>query len=234
VRLKEVPVDTHARRFDRELGEFNEKLLHMASVAENLIEIAIKALVDRDEAVAQPAASLEAELNRLQIEIDELAVNLLATQSPVAGDLRFIVAGTRINNELERIGDLAINITQNLQVLVQAAPVKPLVDIPKMAELARKMVRESLDAYVKGDALLAQSVIMTDDHVDNLKRKIQRDLTVFMKSDPEAVERCLALIFVSRHLERIGDHATNISEEVIFLTQGRDVRHPTTPKERMP
>lgn len=227
-------MDTHERRFDRELGDLNAKLLHMASVAESLIELAIKALVDRDEAVALPAAGLEEELNRLQLEIDELAVTLLATQSPVAGDLRFIIAGTRINSELERIGDLAINITQNVHTLVQADPIKPLIDIPKMADLARKMLRESLDAFVRGDALLAQSVIMTDDHVDNLKRQIQRDLTVFMKDDPNAVERSLALIFISRHLERIADHATNISEEVIFLTQGRDVRHPMTPKERTP
>jgi len=224
-------LDSHERHFDRELAALNQRLLHMASVAERLIGCAIGALVERDESLAQPAGGLEDELNRLQIEIDEMAVALLATQQPVARDLRFIIAGTRINAELERIGDLAINITENIHTLVRLPQVKPLVDIPKMAELSRKMVRDSLDAFVRGDALLAQSVIMTDDHVDDLKKMVQNDLLSFMKSDPDTVERALALIFISRHLERISDHATNISEEVIYLTQGRDVRHPLTPKE---
>jgi phosphate transport system protein len=227
-------LDIHERRFDRELGELKGKLLHMASVAESLIDCAIKALVDRDEAVAQPATGYEEELNRLQIEIDEIAVTLLATQQPVASDLRFIIAATRINGELERIGDLAINITENVHTLVQVPPIKPLIDIPKMAELASRMVRDSLGSFVKEDALLAQSVIMTDDHVDNLKRQVQDDLTRIMQGDSSTVGRALALIFISRHLERIADHATNISEEVIFLLQGVDVRHPQTPKERSP
>jgi phosphate transport system protein len=224
-------MDTHERLIDPDLSKLKERILHMAATAETLIGCAIRALVERDESIASPVTGLEEELNRLQVEIDNLAVRILATHQPVAGDLRFVIAGTRINNELERIGDLGINITENVQVLVRVPPVKPLVDIPMMADIVRKMLNDSLDAFVHGDPLLAQTVIMTDDRVDELKRKVKEELGDIMKRDPETVDRALALIFISRHLERIADHATNISEEVIFLTQGRDVRHPTTPKE---
>jgi phosphate transport system protein len=152
----------------------------------------------------------------------------------VANDLRFLLAATRINGELERIGDLAINITENVQVLVEHPPLKPLIDIPRMAELARTMVRQSLDAFVQGDAALAQSVIMTDDTVDALKDQIFRELLTYMLNDPRTIERALALILVSRHLERIADHATNIAQDVIYLVHGRDVRHPRTPRSPGP
>jgi phosphate transport system protein len=160
------------------------------------------------------------------------ALTLLATQQPVAVDLRFILATTRINSDLERIGDLVINITENARVVLKQAPLKPLIDIPRMADLARKMVRESLEAFVGEDPLLAQSVIMTDDQVDGLKDQVLRELLTYMMGDPRAIERALSLIFIARHLERIADHATNIAEDVIYMTQGRDVRHPRTPKER--
>jgi phosphate transport system protein len=174
----------------------------------------------------------EDELNRLQIEIDELGMLLLATQQPVAADLRFIIAATKINSELERIGDLVINITENVHVLLQQPELKPLIDIPRMADLARKMVRDSLDAFVRGDVLLAQAVIMMDDQVDALKEQVLRELLTYMMADPRSIERAMALILISRHLERIGDHATNIAEDVIYMVQGRDVRHPRTPRQR--
>ena len=220
------------RQFDKQLDNLKKKLIHMAALVESMIDKTISELVSRDEHLAEKVPQYEEELNRLQIEIDEQALTLLATQQPVAADLRFIVAATKINSDLERIGDLVINITENVHVLAQQPPLKPLIDIPRMADLARRMVRESLDAFVGEDPLLAQSVIMTDDQVDALKEQVIRELLTYMISDPRAIERALALIFISRHLERIADHATNIAEDVIYMIQGRDVRHPRTPKER--
>ena len=224
-------MDKHQRLFDKDLGELKKKLLRMASIAEIMIDQAIKELVTRDEQAAVQVPQYEDELNRLQIEIDEAALTLLATQQPVATDLRFIFATAKINSELERIGDLAVNITQNVHVLAQQPPLKPLIDIPRMAELARKMVKDSLDSFVKQDVSLAQAVILTDDQVDDLRDQIMRELLTYMMADAKAIERALALILVARHLERIADHATNISEDVIYMCQGRDVRHPRTPRE---
>jgi phosphate transport system protein len=219
------------RQFDRQLEDLKKKLLRMAAVAEVMIDQAIRELVDRDERAAEKVPDEEQELNRLQSEIDEMALALLATQQPVARDLRFILAAVRINAELERIGDLVINITENVRVLAAHPPLKPLIDIPRMAELARKMVRESLDAFVREDPLLAEAVIVTDDQVDALKDQVLRELLTYMMGDPQSIERALALILISRHLERIGDHATNIAEDVIYMIQGRDVRHPRTPRQ---
>jgi len=220
------------RTFDRELEELKKKLIHMAALTETMIDKTISELVNRDERLAEKVPEYEQELNRLQIEIDEMALTLLATQQPVAIDLRFIMAATKINSDLERIGDLVINVRQNVHVLAQHPPLKPLMDIPRMADLARRMVRDALDAFVSEDPLQAQSVIMRDDEVDALKNQVLRELLTYMIADPRSIERALALIFISRHLERIADHATNIAEDVIYMIQGRDVRHPRTPKER--
>jgi phosphate transport system protein len=222
------------RQFDKEMDGLKKKLVHMAALAETMIDTGIAVLVQRDESPAAKVREYEQEVNRMEIEIDDNALTLLATQQPVARDLRFIVAATKINGELERIGDLVINILQNSQTLLQQPPLKPLIDIPHMADLARKMVRDSLDAFIAGDALLAQAVIMADDRVDALKDQVLRELLTYMIADPRAIERGLALILISRHLERIGDHAVNIAEDVIYMTQGRDVRHPKTPKKRPP
>ena len=223
-------METHERAFDKELGDLKKRLLTMAAIAESMIDQAIAELVSRDEQAAAEVPRSEEQVNRLQIEIDDEVLRLLATRQPVANDLRFLLAATRINGELERIGDLAINITENVQVLVEHPPLKPLIDIPHMAELARTMVRQSLDALVQGDPALAQSVIMTDDKVDALKDQIFRELLTYMLGDPRTTERALALILVSRHLERIADHATNIAQDAIYLIEGRDVRHPRTPR----
>jgi phosphate transport system protein len=227
-------VDRPERPFDKELGVLKRRLLHMATLAETMIDLAVTALVNRDERAAAQAVRHEDEVNRLQIEIDKEVLTLLATQQPVAIDLRFILAATKINSELERIGDLAINITENVHVLASEPPLKPLIDIPRMADLSRRMVRESIDAFVKEDPLLAQSVIMTDDEVDALKDQVLRELLTYMMADPRTIERALALVLVARHLERVGDHACNIAEDVIYMVQGRDVRHPRTPKEPSP
>jgi phosphate transport system protein len=222
------------RQFDKALDDLKKKLVHMAALAETMIDSGLAVLVQRDEGPAAKVREYEQELNRLEIEIDEAALTLLATQQPVAKDLRFIVAATKINGELERIGDLVVNILQNAHTVLKQPPLKPLIDIPHMADLARKMVRDSLDAFIAGDALQAQTVIMADDRVDALKDQVLRELLTYMISDPPAIERALALILISRHLERIGDHAVNIAEDVIYMIQGRDVRHPKTPKERPP
>ena len=221
-------MDSHERAFDKELGDLKNKLVRMAGLAEKMIEQAIGELVNRDEQLAAGIPDFERQVNSLQLEIDEKAVTLLATHQPVAGDLRLILMASRISGELERIADLVINITENVATLVNQPQLKPLIDIPRMAEVASKMVHESLDAFLRSDVLLAQAVIMTDDRVDDLKEQILRELLTYMAADPKSIERAMALILISRHLERIADHATNIAEDVIFLIQGRDVRHPKT------
>ncbi|MFA6133852.1 MAG: phosphate signaling complex protein PhoU [Phycisphaerae bacterium] len=224
-------MDSHQRQFDKELDDLKMKLIHMAATTETMIDLAIGELVNRDQDVASAVPDHEAKLDRLQIEIDDRVVTLIATHQPVAVDLRLLLATTKINSELERIGDLVVNITENAPTIINQPQLKPLIDIPRMADLARKMVRDSLHAFVKGDALMAQGVILADDQVDLLKDQIIRELVTYMAADPKAIERALALILIARHLERIADHATNIAEDVIYVIQGRDVRHPSTPRE---
>jgi phosphate transport system protein len=223
---KGVVVETRQRHFDRDLVELKKQLIHMAALVEAMIDRVITELVNRDEHLEAGIREFEQDVNRLQIEIDEAAHLLLATQQPVAADLRLIVAATKINSDLERIGDLIINITENVHVLARQPPLKPLIDIPRMADLVRKMVRDSIDAFVNGDVVLAQTVIYADDQVDALKEQVFRELLTYMMADPKAIERAMALILISRHLERIGDHATNIAEDVVYMIQGRDIRHP--------
>jgi phosphate transport system protein len=223
-------METRTRQFDRELNELKKHLIHMAAVAETMINHAIRELVDRDESLAGQIPQWEQEVNRIQIEIDEMVQTLIATHQPVAGDLRFLLAATKINSELERIGDLAVNIIQSAPAILRQPELKPLIDIPCMSELAQAMVRDSLHAFVKADVLLAQSVISRDDQADAYKNQIIRELLTYMMADPKAIERAFALILIARHLERIADHATNIAEDVIYVVQGRDVRHPQTPR----
>jgi len=227
-------VEPHHRLFDKELDHLKTRLLHMGSLAETMIDKVIAELVQRDERLAVQVPQLEQQVNQLQIEIDEAVLTLLATQQPVASDLRFILATTRINSELERVGDLAINITENVHVLAQQPPLKPLIDIPRMAERARGMLRQSIEAFVNGDTALAQSVIMADDEVDALKDQIIRELLTYIMADPRTTERALALILIARHLERVADHATNIAQDVIYMIQGRDVRHPRSAGKDQP
>ncbi len=224
-------MDHLVRQFDRDLDNLKQKLLRMAATAELMIKQTISELVERDRTLARDVPAEEREVNRLQLEIDEAAMALLATQQPVAADLRFILVAIRINGEIERIGDLAINITQNVDTLLEQPPLKPLIDIPMMADLAQQMVRESLHAFVRRDVLQAQNVIANDDKVDAFKNQIIRELLTYMMGDPRSIERALALILIARHIERIADHATNIAQDVIYMVQGRDVRHPKGRKE---
>jgi phosphate transport system protein len=213
------------RHFDEELNLLKEKLLSMASLAETMIYKAVKSLAERDESLFEVVNQDEKKVNYLQIEIDELCLKLLALKQPMATDLRFITSAMKINSELERIGDLAVNIIQRAEVLIKQPQLKPLIDIPRIAELTQKMVKDSLDAFIKKDADLARSILTRDDQVDGLKDQIFRELLTFMLSDQSTIPRALELILVSRHLERIGDHATNIAEDVIYLVQGKDIRH---------
>ena len=213
------------RHFDEELSSLKQKLLFMAGLAETMIHKAVKSLAERDESLFKDVNEAETKVNHLQIEIDELCLRLLALRQPMATDLRFITSAMKINAELERIGDLAVNIIQRAAVLIKQPQLKPLIDIPRMAELTQKMVKDSLDAFINRDAELARSVLTRDDEVDALKDQIFRELLTFMLSDQSTIPRALELILVSRHLERIGDHATNICEDIIYLVQGKDIRH---------
>ena len=213
------------RHFEDQLNELKGRLVTMGTAAESMIERAVKALLERDSARLPQVFQTEQQVNELHIEVDERVINLIALHHPVATDLRMAVMCSKIAGELERIGDQAVNICQNTTELLRYPPLKPLIDIPLMAEIARRMLRESLDAFVRLDAVLAQKVLNTDDEVDAFKNQIFRELLTYMMSDPGTIPRALALILISRNLERVGDHATNVAEEVIYAAQGRDVRH---------
>jgi phosphate transport system protein len=208
-----------------ELDELQSKLLEMAGLVEEAIHKSVLSLVDRDECEAQDVLRNEARINQMEIEIDDFAVGLLALQQPMARDLRFLTAAIKINSDLERMGDLAVNIVERSLSLIHQAPVKPLIDIPRMAKLAESMVRKSLDSFVQREPGLAREVLLSDDAVDDLRDGIYQELVSFMRRDPSTISRALDLIFVARNLERIADHATNIAEDVLFLIQGVDVRH---------
>ncbi|HLF94461.1 MAG TPA: phosphate signaling complex protein PhoU [Planctomycetota bacterium] len=220
------------RHFEEQLSGLRGRLVHMGALAEAMIEKAVKSLLERTTARHPEIFKNEDEVNALHIEIDEKVITLLALQHPLAADLRLVVMGSKIAGELERIGDQAVNICQNTEALLRYPPLKPLIDIPLMAEIARRMLRESLDAFVRQDAALAQKVLDADDEVDAFKEQIFRELLTYMMSDPGTIPRALALILISRNLERVGDHATNIAEEVIYVAQGRDVRHHHEEKKR--
>ncbi len=213
------------RHFRDELDELQKKLLEMAGLVESAIHSSVLSLVNRDEEQAKEVLWKEAQINQKDIEIDELATRLLALYQPMARDMRFLTAAIKINGDLERMGDLAVNITQRSLSLIGEQQVKPLVDIPKMATLAEAMVRNSLDALVKRDADLARSVLLADDEVDQLRDAVYQELLTFMQAQSTTVPRAVDLMFVAHDLERIADHATNIAEDVLFLVKGIDVRH---------
>ena len=213
------------RHFDEQLSDLRGRLVRMGGLAEEMIDEAIRSLLEHKDSRHADVFEDEKQVNDLHIEIDERAIQLLALQHPVASDRRLVVMCSKIGGELERIGDQAVNICQNTEALLGYPPLKPLIDIPLMADLARKMLRESLDSFVRQDAGLAQQVLDSDDTVDGLKDQIFRELLTYMMSDPGTIPRALPLILISRNLERVGDHATNIAEETIYAVQGRDVRH---------
>ena len=213
------------RHFETEMQALKNRLLSMGAMVEERVQHAVLALMERNSATAERIIAGDEEVNELQIEVDDRCLKLLALQQPMASDLRLITAAMKINADLERIGDQAVNIAENSLKLMANAPLKPIIDLPRMAEIAEGMTRDSLDAFVRKDATLARAVLARDDEVDQLKDHIFRVLLTYMMADPGTIERALSLILVSRNLERIADHATNIAEDVIFVVEAKDVRH---------
>jgi phosphate transport system protein len=213
------------RPFDEELKLLKEKLLDMASRAEEQIGLAVRGLKDRKQEMACEVLAKEEAINRLDIEIDDMALRLLALRQPMATDLRFITSAMKIGSDLERIGDLAVNIAERTLELLKFPQLKPLIDIPRMAEMSQEMVRDALNAFVNGDAVLAKNVCQRDDQVDQLNNQIFRELLTFMMADAATIPRAVDLILVGRHLERIADHATNIGEDVIYMVRGKTIKH---------
>ena len=213
------------RHFVTDLTELQNKLLEMGGLVETAVRSSTRSLVDRDEALARSVWDIEARINQMDIDIDEFSTRLLATQQPVARDLRFLTAAIKINSDLERMGDLAINIAQRSLSLIRRALVKPLIDIPHMSRIVESMVHKSLDSFVQRDPDLAQSVLLADDEVDDLKNAVYQELLALTEDGKAPVGSAFDLIFVAHNLERIADHATNIAEDVLFLVKGIDVRH---------
>lgn len=213
------------RHFQQELDRLKQRLLYMAGLVEKAIHNSIEAALRGDAAAREQVLAHEDEINALHIEIDKIALKLLALHQPVAGDLRFITAAMKINTDLERMGDQAINIAESASFLFKRPMQKQISDLFTMGDLTEKMVRQSLDAFVSRDADLARSIILQDDDVDRLKDKIFRDLIAEIKSNPDIVESEFDFILIARNLERIADHATNIAEDVIFMAVGKDIRH---------
>lgn len=213
------------RQMDEELNRLNERLLHMARHVEESIALSVRGLKERREDLGQEVLRREQGINLLEIEIDELCMKLLALRQPVASDLRFITSAMKIAGELERMGDLAVNIAEVSLELLKFPLLKPLIDIPRMASIAQSMVKDSLTAYVNRDEKLARAVCERDDEVDSLNDQIFRELLTYMISDPTTINRAVGLILVGRHLERIADHATNIGEDVIYIVLGKTIKH---------
>jgi phosphate transport system protein len=211
--------------FSSELDELNDTLLEMGGLVESSIRHSVQALADHDKDLAKLVIRDEQRINQIQLDIDAKTTRLLALNQPVARDLRRLTAILKINTDLERMGDLAVNIAERAISLINRPSVKPLIDIPKMASLAQGMLLRSLDAFVKGDTELAASVLTADEEVDSFRDAVYTELTEFMQRDSNVIPSAIDLIFVARNLERIADHATNIAEDVIFLVKGVDVRH---------
>ena len=218
------------RQFDQELNTLKENLLKMASLAEEAIAKSIKALVERDSTLAQEIIDRDSKINLLEIEINNQCLKLLALKQPMAVDLRFITSAMKIISHLERIADQAVNISQRTLELIKQPLLKPLIDIPRMAELAQEMVRTSIDSLVNKDSLLAKRIGERDNLVDDLNDQIFRELLTYMIEDPRTIKRAIELILVGRHLERIADLATNISEEVVYILNGKNIKHPNQEK----
>jgi len=213
------------RAYENQLGQLRNSLLEMGGLVEDQIAQATRALTERDEILARATVDRDHAVNRLDVEIDDLCIKLLALHQPAARDLRLITTALKITTDLERIGDLATSIAERAIELAADLPIKPYIDIPRMAEVARDMVHRSLDAFVGENVELALSVCASDDAIDRLHEQLFRELLSFMVENPQTISRAMRLLFVSKSLERVGDHATNIAEMVIFMVKGRSIRH---------
>jgi len=215
--------------FDEELMRLKEKVLTIGAMVEEAIKDSVRSLVERDNDLARNVITRDHQVNALDVEIDEESIRLIALRQPKASDLRFITTAMKITTDLERMGDLAVNIAERALELNEEPLLKPYIDIPRMAELAKGMTRDALDAFVRRDKKLAMDVIMRDDEVDDLKHEVLKELAFFMAQDPSTVSRAMKISFVAQYLERIADHATNIAEMVIYLAEGKIIRHMELP-----
>jgi len=222
------------RHFHQELEALKEQLLGMGGRAEAIVNKAVEALKRRDAGLAQAVFDDDRALDRMEVEIEERCIGLLALQQPMAGDLRFLTSALKISNDLERIGDHAVNIAEGAVSLAGMPQLKPLVDIPRMADLALTMLREALDAFVHRDAATARRICLRDDAVDDLNRQLFRELVSYMIEDPSTVGRALELIRVAHNLERVADMATNVAEEVVFIAEARIIKHHREEREEGP
>ncbi len=216
--------------FDRELGELKEKILRMGAMVETAIRDAVASLVERNSELARKVIENDHKINALDVEIDEECIRLLAIRQPRAGDLRFITTAMKITTDLERMGDLAEDIAERAIELNEEPILKPYIDIPRMTEIARGMAKDALDALVKGDTKLAMDVIKRDDEVDLLNVQVFNELLFFMIQDPHTVSRAARITYISKYIERIADHATNIAEMVVYLVEGKIIRHMEKPE----
>ena len=212
-------------RFEEELNNLNKLMLQMATVAEEMITKSIKSLVDRNIILAEEIIKMDDRVNDMEIEIDNLCIKIQALYHPEAEYLRTVIMILKINNDLERIGDHAVNIAEKVIYLSDKPPVKPLIDIPRMADKSVEMLKNSLKAFIDKNAELAVEVCKNDDEVDILDKQVMRELISYMVSDPRTIDRALALIFIARDLERVADLATNISEDVYYIVHGKSLKH---------
>jgi phosphate transport system protein len=214
------------RTYDAQLEDLRNKLLTLGGKVETEIASSMRALSERDSKLAEQVIAQDREVNRLEVEIDEACRRLLVLRQPAASDLRFITTALKIVVDLERIGDLAVNIAERAIDLNQSPPLKPVHDLTRLAELCQKQVRSALDAFVDGDVGKAEAVIKSDDLVDSIYHNLFNELLALMMEDPRNIRRANSLLFVAKHLERLGDHATNVAEMVIYMVRGTDIRHP--------
>lgn len=214
------------KAYEAELSELRQKLLTVGGIVEQAIVRSVQALAARDSAIAREVIENDRRVNRLEVEIDELCVRMLALRQPAASDLRFITIALKLVTDLERIGDLAVNIAERAIQLNEEPQVRPYIDIPRMAAIAEEMLRAALDAFVASDAAKARAVIERDHEVDELYHGVFDELVDIVTTEPKLSSRGMAILLVAKHLERIADHATNVAEMVIFYVEGKDVRHP--------
>ena len=222
------------RFLHEQLQDVLKQITIMGSLTESMIGLAMRVLVERDASLTDEVIRKEDEVNALQVSIDEASINLIATQQPVGKDVRLLFMASKIVTDLERVADQAKNICQNARFVLAQPPLKPMVDLPIMAEIAQKMVRDALTAVIERDVALAERVMHEESKVDAFRDQVFRTLLTYMMADPGTIQRALSLILISRNIERIGDHAANIAEEAIYIVQGRDIRHSATEVEDRP
>jgi phosphate transport system protein len=213
------------RHYEAELKGLHVKILEMGGLVEKQIADAVAALISRDDDQARLIIERDQVVNRMDVDIDDLCIRLLALHQPAASDLRLITTGLKITTDLERIGDMAVNVCERILELNQEPQLKPLIDLPRMADVAQRMLRESLDSFVREDVELALAVCREDDIIDDLNSQLFRELLSYMAENPQTTSRAIRLLFIGKYLERIGDHATNIAEMVVFMVRGKSIRH---------